>query len=224
MKGFVRKIYSNLPNAVSILGVLPLALLFTEGGFQYIIPLIVFNNIMDDLDGILAKELNLGSEFGARMDNVADSIAHTIIVFTVSMHFGGWVLWLSMLPVMAFMIRGVSRLESKKSGGSATNELIRHILFVLVLSQILSFNASIFLIILFVIHTVTMLWELPMPYMIRSLTKNTFAIALVNASLVLVWLVPESVPYIGSAFVLSYLVSVVYAMVPGRNKTTNLVG
>ena len=45
-------LYRNLANAVSILGVLPLALLFLEDGYRYLVPLIIFNNVRDDLDGI----------------------------------------------------------------------------------------------------------------------------------------------------------------------------
>ena len=47
-------LYRNLANIASILGVLPLILLFLEDGYRYLIPLIIFNNVMDDLDGILA--------------------------------------------------------------------------------------------------------------------------------------------------------------------------
>jgi len=61
-------IYKNLPNIVSLLGVLPLSILFFKDGFQYLIPLIIYNNIMDDLDGILAIKLNLKSDFGAALD------------------------------------------------------------------------------------------------------------------------------------------------------------
>ena len=63
-------IFKNLANAVSILGVLPICILFHEGGFQYLIPLIIYNNVMDDLDGILAGKLNIRSGVGATMDNV----------------------------------------------------------------------------------------------------------------------------------------------------------
>jgi len=54
LKRFGKVAYKNIPNIVSILGILPLALLFVDNGYQYIIPLIIYNNIMDDLDGILA--------------------------------------------------------------------------------------------------------------------------------------------------------------------------
>ena len=68
-------VYRNIPNITSILGVVPLAILFLEDGFQYLLPLIVYNNIMDDLDGMLAAKLDLKSEFGAALDNVCDAVA-----------------------------------------------------------------------------------------------------------------------------------------------------
>ena len=46
-------VIKNAANVVSILGVLPLCILFWEHGYQYLIPLIVYNNFMDDLDGRL---------------------------------------------------------------------------------------------------------------------------------------------------------------------------
>ncbi len=50
---------SNAANVVSILGMLPLCILFCECGYQYLVPLIVYNNIMDDLDGVLAGKLGI---------------------------------------------------------------------------------------------------------------------------------------------------------------------
>ena len=77
----------NLANIVSILGVLPICILFGEHGYQYLIPLIIYNNVMDDLDGVLAAKLNIRSNFGALLDNVCDVIAHTVFVMVVGMHF-----------------------------------------------------------------------------------------------------------------------------------------
>ncbi len=82
-------IYNNAANIVSILGVLPLSILFLEGGYQYLIPLIIYNNIMDDLDGILAVKMNIKSVFGATLDNLCDGISHSILILIVGMHFGG---------------------------------------------------------------------------------------------------------------------------------------
>ena len=69
-----------MANVVSILGVLPICILFGEHGYDYLLPLIVYNNIMDDLDGVLAAKLNIKSNFGARLDNVCDAIAHSVFV------------------------------------------------------------------------------------------------------------------------------------------------
>jgi phosphatidylglycerophosphate synthase len=65
-RGKVQKnfLYRNLANVTSILGVLPLVLLFFDDGYRYVIPLIIFNNVMDDLDGVLAAKLNIRSRFG----------------------------------------------------------------------------------------------------------------------------------------------------------------
>jgi phosphatidylglycerophosphate synthase len=216
VKAFLQSIFQNIPNTVSILGVLPLALLFTENGFIYIIPLIVFNNIMDDLDGILARELKLQSEFGARMDNLADSVAHTLFIFAIGSQFGLWTLLFGLLPVSAFMIRSVSRLGNAKGGGSPTNELIRHLLFVLVLSEIITFNISLVIILLYLAHTITMLWELPMPHLIRSWAKSSFLIALVNTSLIMVWIAPDTVYYVGGAFLITYVISASSALFRDR--------
>ena len=52
-------LYRNLANATSLLGVLPLVVLFLDDGYRFVIALILFNNFMDDLDGVLAARLNI---------------------------------------------------------------------------------------------------------------------------------------------------------------------
>ena len=128
-----RAIYKNLPNIVSILGVLALSVLFMEGGYQYLIPLIIYNNVMDDLDGILAVKLNLKSNFGARLDNVCDAVAHIVFVMIVGMHYGSICSIFSLIAVVVILVRVISRLDpTAVSGtGSPTNELIRHMFFVI---------------------------------------------------------------------------------------------
>ena len=63
-----------------------------EDGYRYLIPLIIFNNVMDDLDGILADKLHIRSRFGADLDNVCDAVAHGVLVLAVGAHFSGLVL------------------------------------------------------------------------------------------------------------------------------------
>ncbi len=209
--------YKNLANVVSILGVVPVAMLFVEDGYQYLVPLIVYNNIMDDLDGILAAKLNIKSQFGAILDNVCDAFAHTVFVMVVGMQvwtdqggvYGGVCAALSLVAATSLVLRVVSRLDpaAVTATGSPTNELARHMLFILLLSQIFGFARAPLLIAAFVLHTVSMLVPYRMPWMIRSLTKSATAIALVNISLVVAWLVPHATPLIAAAFLLSYLLS-----------------
>ena len=96
-------LYKNIPNIVSILGVMPLALLFIEGGFQYLLPLLLYNNVMDDLDGILAAKLDLKSEFGAALDNVCDAVSHILVVMAVGMHYGGICALLSLVAAISIL-------------------------------------------------------------------------------------------------------------------------
>ena len=208
----------NLANIVSILGVLPICILFGEHGYQYLIPLIIYNNVMDDLDGVLAAKLNIKSNFGANLDNLCDSVAHTVFVMVVGMHFaqeagnpylGGFLLASSLLATVAMIVRVVTRIDpSFVTGmGSPTNELIRHIFFVLLMEQIFGFDPTPFLIATCVVHAVSMLVPFKMPYLIRSLTKSALAIAMVNVSLLVAWLLPYAAPVVAASFAVTFLAS-----------------
>lgn len=205
----LRFLYTNLPNIVSLLGVLPLAILFFENGFQYLVPLIIYNNIMDDLDGVLAVELNLKSDFGAALDNVCDAVAHIIIVMAVGIHYGVVLSVVSLVAVVAILLRVTSRLTpaEKISVGSPTNELMRHLLFVLLAANYFEFAPAPILISVILLNSISMLAPLPMPYMIRSLAKSVPAVGLVNVALLMAWLVPWTTPIIAFCFFASYLVS-----------------
>jgi len=206
-----RFIYRNLPNIVSILGILPLAILLLEGGFQYLIPLIIYNNIMDDLDGILASKLDLKSDFGAQLDNVCDAVAHILLVMAVGMHYGGFCALVSLVAVIAILLRVVSRVSSppKTATGSPTNELMRHMFFVLLIANYFNFSPEPFLISAFLLNAASMVLPFPMRYMIRSLTRSATAIVFVNISLVVAWLIPIALPAVAFCFLSAYLYSFV---------------
>ena len=206
---FTRMIlYKNLPNIVSILGVLPLSILFFKDGFQYLIPLIIYNNIMDDLDGILAVKLNLKSDFGAALDNVCDGVAHIIFVMAVGIHYGFASSIVSLVAVATILLRIASRLASTKtSAGSPTNELMRHMLLALLAAKYFGFVPVPALITVILLNSISMLAPFLMPYLIRSLTKSATAIGMVNVSLLMAWLVPFTAPIIAFCFFASYLYS-----------------
>lgn len=208
----------NAANVVSILGVLPLSVLFWDVGYQYLIPLIIYNNVMDDLDGVLAVKLDIKSKFGAMLDNVCDTVSHSIFAFVIGVHYweladysilGGVCVAASLLAVIAIIVRSVSRLDpdSPAGAGSPTNELIRHLLFAILVSQLFELDPTPLLIFAFLIHFMTMLVPYRMPYLIRSLTKSATAIGLVNVALVVAWLAPYSSPIIAASFVGTYLYS-----------------
>ncbi|MDX2420763.1 MAG: CDP-alcohol phosphatidyltransferase family protein [Nitrospirota bacterium] len=214
-------IYRNLANIVSILGVLPLAALFMEDGYRYLIPLIIFNNVMDDLDGILATKLDIRSRFGANLDNVCDAVAHGIFVLMVGAHFGGLVLMGGMIAATSIILRATSRVNPDVVvvGGSPTNELMRHMLFILLLAQIFDVDPGLFLVLIFILHSVTMIVPFKLPVLIRGLAKTTTAVTLVNVALVAAWLIPAVTPLIAAAFITTYFYSFI---VGGRQWLTSI--
>lgn len=206
---YTAEIYRNLPNIVSILGLLPLSLLLLDNGFSYFAALVIYNNVMDDLDGILARELHLTSDFGARLDNVCDAVAHILVAMVVGAHFGGIVLWFSVIASAAILIRVVQRLApSPPSGiGTPTNELMRHLLLVVLVYETFDFDATPYLVAVFAFNAVSMLVPFAMPHMVRSLAKSVIAVVGVNVVLGLAWGVPETAPIIAAIFFATYLYS-----------------
>ncbi len=202
-------VYRNLANAASILGVLPIAILFMVDGYRFLIPFILFNNFMDDLDGVLAGKLRIRSLLGANLDNVCDTVVHATLILLVSARFEGGVLIAGMVVATALIIRLTSRLdpEASKGIGSPTNELIRHLLFILLLAGQFSFEPDIYLIVVFLLHSVSMLVPFPLPWLIRGMAKSATSVALVNVALVVAWLVPPLTPYLAAAFFTTYLYS-----------------
>ncbi len=202
-------VYRNIANAVSILGIIPLPILLMSDGYRYVIPLMIYNNIMDDLDGIVAWKLGIQSEFGAILDNVCDALAHAVFVMVIAMEHGFVCGAVSVVAILAIELRVVSRLRPGAAGsrGSPTNELVRHMLFILLLEEAYSFNATPFLIAAFILHAISMIAPVPMPYLLRSMTKSAVAIAVINLALLSAWLVPTSAPVIAACFFVTYVLS-----------------
>jgi phosphatidylglycerophosphate synthase len=205
----LNRIYRNLPNIVSILGVLPLCILLLDDGFAYLCALIVFNNIMDDLDGILADKLQLRSQFGAGLDNVCDAVAHILIVMVVGAHHGGIVLPFSLLAATTILVRVVQRLApSPASGtGTPTNELMRHLLLLSILQGLYGFDITAYLVVVLLLNSVSMLVPFAMPHLLRSRARSATAVVSVNVALVLAWGIPAAAPFVAAAFFGTYLYS-----------------
>ena len=207
----LKQVYRNLPNIVSFVGVLPLFILLREDAFVYLCPLIVFNNIMDDLDGILARKLGLCSEFGAGLDNVCDAVAHILIAMVVGSHYGGVVLVASLVSAVAILIRVVQRVAPSHaaSTGTPTNELMRHLLLLLMLKEFIGFDVTQCLVVAYVLNSLSMLVPFGMPHLVRSKTKTATAILWVNVALTFAWRVPMTAPFVATAFLGTYLYSLV---------------
>jgi len=204
-------IYRNLANATSLLGVLPVIILFLDNGYQYVIPLIIFNNFMDDLDGVLAAKLNIRSRFGADLDNVCNAVAHISLALAVGAHFGSFLMVAGAIAAGAILVRTVSRLQPTTIGGtgSQTNELMRHMLFAVLLAGQFGFSPEYILMAVFLLHSVTMLVPYKMPNPIIDGATSAKMLGLVNAALLAAWLVPTVTPIIAAAFIGAYLYSLI---------------
>lgn len=217
-RGLLGAAWRNIPNAVSLAGVLPLCLLLTAGGYAFLPLLIVYNNAMDDLDGMLARAMRLTSRFGFRLDNVCDAAAHTLIVLAVGAHFGGWVIWAAMAPSGAILLRMTSRLrpEGPDGLGSTTNELMRHLLFLLLAAQAFGIGVRGWVVAVFLVHAFALLAPFPMPHLLRSRFHKPWAVGVINASLVVVLLAPRWTPLVALPFVLTFLASLCVGLAGGR--------
>ena len=195
----------------SLLGVLPLVILFLDDGYRYLIPLIVFNNVMDDLDGILAAKLNIKSRFGGDLDNICDAVAHVVLALAVGTHFGGFVIAASAIAAGSIILRVTTRINPGKATGigSPTNELMRHMMFVLLLAGQFNFEPETILIPAFLLHSVSMLVPFRLPGLLRSQAQSAAMVGLVNVALVVAWLMPPATPVVAAAFIGTYLYAVV---------------
>ena len=166
---------------------------------------------MDDLDGILAAKLDIRSSFGADLDNLCDAVAHVILTLAVGAHFGGIVLVFSIIAAASIILRVVSRLnlEGVSGNGSPTNELMRHMLFMLLLVPTLGLEPELVLTIVFLLHSTSMLVPYKMSALIRAQTKSATVVGLINVSLLAAWLVPIMTLPIAAAFIITYLYSFV---------------
>jgi phosphatidylserine synthase len=164
---------------------------------------------MDDLDGVLAGKLNIRSRFGADLDNVCDAVAHVALALAVGAHFGGLVLIGSMIAAASVIVRATSRLnpDTATGNGSATNELMRHMLFVLLLTHMFAVDPGLYLVLIFLLHAVTMIAPFKLRVLIRGLAKTATAVACVNLALVAAWLIPAVSPLIAVSFIATYLYS-----------------
>lgn len=223
-------VFRNLANIVSILGVVPICILFGEHGYQFLFPLIIYNNVMDDLDGVLAAKLNIRSDFGALLDNVCDAIAHPVFVMVVAMHFaqdiahpylGAVCLTSGLVATAAMIVRVVTRISptTVTGTGSPTNELIRHVLLVLILADIYnSFLPAPYLAAIFAFHAVSMIVPFKMRFLIRGMTKSALAIGMVNIALLVAWLSPYAAPIVAASFFVTYLASFVVGGIRWKNQ------
>ena len=118
----------------------------------------------------------------------------------------------------SILVRVVMRLNPKVTNekGSQTNELMRHMLFALLLAGQFDFSPQFVLIAVFLIHSVTMLLPYPMPHPIIDRAKTAVPLGLVNVALLAAWLLPIATPAVTTAFVAAYLYSFIVGWIGWR--------
>jgi hypothetical protein len=126
-----------------------------------------------------------------------------------NLYLGGFCLASALLATASIILRVVTRIDpaSATETGSPTNELIRHILFVLLVAQIFGFDPTPYLSATCILHAVSMLVPFKMPHLIRRLAKSAVAIGAVNVALLVAWLLPSAAPVVAVLFVATYLAS-----------------
>ncbi|MDX8411500.1 MAG: hypothetical protein R8K46_06505 [Mariprofundaceae bacterium] len=68
-------------------------------------------------------------------------------------------------------------------------------------------DPGLFLLLIFMLHSVTMIVPFKLTVLIRGLAKIATAVALVNVALVAAWLMPAVTPLIAGVFITTYLYS-----------------
>jgi hypothetical protein len=120
----------------------------------------------------------------------------------------------------AMIVRVVTRISptTVTGTGSPTNELIRHVLLVLIVAEIFNFNPSPYLAAIFAFHAVSMIVPFKMRFLIRGMTKSALAIGMVNIALLVAWLSPYAAPIVAASFFVTYLASFVVGGIRWKNQ------
>ncbi len=118
---------------------------------------------------------------------------------------------LSLLAIVAILVRVVQRLAPSPATGTGTptNELMRHLLLLSILQKSFGFDITPYLVAAFLLNSASMLVPFAMPHLVRSKAKTATAILGVNVALAVPWCVPVTAPFMAAAFWGTYLHSFV---------------
>ena len=93
-----------LPNYITCLRILGTGfLLFTKPLSVAFFITYLFTGVTDALDGFLARKLNIVSEFGAKLDSIADLLFYTVLlakIFPALWETLPWVIWVVLAAVL----------------------------------------------------------------------------------------------------------------------------
>ncbi|MCP5353284.1 MAG: CDP-alcohol phosphatidyltransferase family protein [Chromatiales bacterium] len=115
-----------VPSSVSLLGLTAVLLLCFEPLRPLLAWATLFQLLMDDVDGWLARRLNVASAMGRCMDDICDVVAHAGVVLLIASELGTPVLIAAMINVLGMVTRTARRLSAtdRLGWGQTTNDSV----------------------------------------------------------------------------------------------------
>jgi len=116
----------HLANTISIFGAVIVFVLLDRELYIYLPLVVALNLLADDLDGMVARRLGAGSEFGRYLDLVCDAASHAFLLMVVAVNHGVLSVMIAPVVLMSMFYR-LSKSASQtigKNNGTTTNEYI----------------------------------------------------------------------------------------------------
>lgn len=80
----MNSITKNIPNCITALRIIgTVCLVFTKPMSLHFFIIYIFTGVTDVLDGFIARKLKITSEFGAKLDSIADLLFYSIMVIMI---------------------------------------------------------------------------------------------------------------------------------------------
>jgi hypothetical protein len=156
--------------------------------------------------------LDLGGGVGLWTSFFAERFRHVIAVGT---YFGGALTVISLIAAFSIVLRTAARIDpnSISDQGTQTNELLRHIMFILLIGEMTGLNLVPILTTIFLMNSISMLLPTRFPFMLVHYAKTPVSMMWFNISLILAYWFQPLTYLIGAAFFITYIYSFSKALI-----------
>lgn len=159
----------------------------------YLVWAALFQLLMDDIDGWLARRMGVASLFGRSMDDICDVVAHTTALLLMAQDFGNMVWAAAMINAATMVIRTARRLSTPHQlrWGQTTNDSVALMLVAWISVEHGTSQPAAALSILLVLHVFAMLapFQTRTP---RALLTHPLPIMGYHLALLSVYLIPDA--------------------------------